>query len=69
MTQSFTHDSLLKYGKENGYSDREIKKVLDSAKYSLVNTGINSGYTGSEINTVLNKAGYDNYNPLRAKAN
>lgn len=69
MTQAYTRQSIIDYGKANNYSSSDINKAINSAKYSLVDYGINNGYTGSEINEALNKAGYDKYNPLRAKAN
>lgn len=69
MTQAFSRQSIIEYGKSKGYSPREISKALDRAKESLVEYGVNSGYKGSEINSALNKAGYSNYNPLLSKTN
>lgn len=69
MVQSLTVDNIVKYGKANGYSPKQIQSVINGTKNDLVTHGINSGYKGSQINNVLNNLGYSNYNPLTAKAN
>lgn len=69
MVDLYSANDIVKYGKTNGYTDGEIKKVINDVKRDYVNYGIDNGYKGSEINKTLNDNGFDNYNPLLTKKN
>jgi ABC-type sulfate transport system substrate-binding protein len=42
MVQSLTVDNIVKYGKANGYSPKQIQSVINGTKNDLVTHGINS---------------------------
>ena len=69
MTRAYNLNEIVKYGRDNGYSPKEINNVINANKNRIIEYGINSGYKGSEINNVLNAKGYTNYNPLLVKTN
>lgn len=69
MVDLYSANDIVKYGKTNGYTDSEIKKVINDVKRDYVNYGIDNGYKGSEINKTLNDNGFESYNPLLTKKN
>lgn len=69
MSEVYSKQEILKYGKANGYSEKQISQVLDMNRNRIIDYGVSNGYKANQTNQVLNKYGYDNYNPFTVKKN